>query len=183
MFAQCSTAVPIDGRVNDPYREIVHDWRYTDNLNFGGGQFGRTMAGWRHQIAAWHHARVSNGPTERRQQSHQAGEACRLRLRLVPRLPGPSPALRRTLQPHWDLLGTISRVARGNRTPGSHRTGCEPLRSSGSCRSAWSDRDKEPIGEESGVLLSCSVYPDPRFEWLPPQSLGFLHGPSDQMLV
>jgi transposase len=27
-------------------------------------QLGRTLARWRHQIAAWHHAHVSNGPTE-----------------------------------------------------------------------------------------------------------------------
>jgi transposase len=27
-------------------------------------QLGRTMTRWRHQIAAWHHAHVSNGPTE-----------------------------------------------------------------------------------------------------------------------
>jgi len=25
---------------------------------------GRTLIRWRHQIAAWHHAHVSNGPTE-----------------------------------------------------------------------------------------------------------------------
>lgn len=27
-------------------------------------QLGRTITKWRHQIAAWHRARVSNGPTE-----------------------------------------------------------------------------------------------------------------------
>ena len=27
-------------------------------------QLGRTIIGWRHQIAAWHQAHVSNGPTE-----------------------------------------------------------------------------------------------------------------------
>lgn len=27
-------------------------------------QLGRTIVRWREQVAAWHHARVSNGPTE-----------------------------------------------------------------------------------------------------------------------
>ncbi len=27
-------------------------------------QLGRTLVGWRHQISAWHHSHVSNGPTE-----------------------------------------------------------------------------------------------------------------------
>ena len=40
-----------------------------------------------------------------------------------------------------------------------------------------------PVGEEPGILLSSSVHPGPRFERLPPQSLEFLHGPSDQVLV
>ena len=27
-------------------------------------RLGRTIAKWRHQIVAWHHAHMSNGPTE-----------------------------------------------------------------------------------------------------------------------
>jgi transposase len=69
-------------------------------------QLGRTLLRWRHQIAAWHHAHVSNGPTEainnlikrvkrvafgfRRFRNH------RIRVLLY------------AGRPNWDLLATIT---------------------------------------------------------------------------
>ena len=53
---------------------------------------------WKQQIAAWHRAQVSNGPTEAVEQPDQAGEARRLRLHELPQLPDPVTALRRQAQ-------------------------------------------------------------------------------------
>jgi hypothetical protein len=51
----------------------------------------------------------------------------------------------------------VSRVAGGNRTPGSHGTGREPLDSSGSYRSVGGGRKQMPVNEELGVALASSV--------------------------
>jgi transposase len=59
---------------------------------------GRTLIRWKHQIAAWHEAHVSNGPTEARQQSDQTGQACGVRIHVVSQLPHPVTALRRQAQ-------------------------------------------------------------------------------------
>ena len=69
-------------------------------------QLGRTIVRWRHQIAAWHQAHVSNGPTE----------AVNNLLKRVKRAAFGFTSFRnyriRTLlytgQPNWDLLATIT---------------------------------------------------------------------------
>ena len=40
-----------------------------------------------------------------------------------------------------------------------------------------------PVGKESRLVLSDSIEPGPCFGWLAPQSLEFLHRPSNEMLV
>lgn len=68
-------------------------------------QLGRTITRWRHQIAAWHHAHVSNGPTE----------AANNLIKVVKRIAFGFTSFRnyriRTLlyagQPNWDLLATV----------------------------------------------------------------------------
>jgi len=76
------------------------------------------------------------------------------------------------------LMGT-----RGISPPGSHRTGREPLDSSGSCRSAGSGREKIPVSEEPGTALTSSAKPDPRLMCLLPQRLELPHSPSHQVPV
>lgn len=69
-------------------------------------QLGRTLTRWRHQIAAWHHAHVSNGPTE----------AANNLLKRVKRVAFGFTRFRnfriRALlyagRPNWDLLATIT---------------------------------------------------------------------------
>jgi len=71
-------------------------------------QLGRTITKWRTQIAAWHHAHVSNGPTE----------AANNLIKVVKRIAFGFTSFRnyriRTLlyagQPNWDLLATITPV-------------------------------------------------------------------------
>jgi hypothetical protein len=58
-------------------------------------QLGRTMRRWRTQIAAWHEAQVSNGPTENRQRALQTHQADRVRDDQLHPLAHPRPALRR----------------------------------------------------------------------------------------
>lgn len=60
---------------------------------------GRTITRWRHQIAAWHQAFVSNGPTEAVNNLIKVGrQAHRVRVHVVQELPHPRPALRRQAQ-------------------------------------------------------------------------------------
>jgi transposase len=69
-------------------------------------QLGRTITRWRHEIAAWHQAHVSNGPTE----------AANNLIKVVKRIAFGFTSFRnyriRTLlyagQPSWDLLATIT---------------------------------------------------------------------------
>jgi transposase len=69
-------------------------------------QLGRTLVRWRHQIAAWHHAQVSNGPTEainnliKRVKRVAFGfrKFAHYRIR----------ALLYAGKPNWDLLATIT---------------------------------------------------------------------------
>jgi transposase len=69
-------------------------------------QLGRTITRWRNEIAAWHHAHVSNGPTE----------AANNLIKLVKRIAFGFTSFRnyriRTLlyagKPNWDLLPTIT---------------------------------------------------------------------------
>ncbi len=39
------------------------------------------------------------------------------------------------------------------------------------------------MGEESGLVLTNSIKPVPRLEWLTPQSFELLHRPCNEMLV
>ena len=68
---------------------------------------GRTLIRWKHQIAAWHKAQVTNGPTEAVNNSDQAREAGGVRVHSVSELPDQVAALRRK---DWDLLATITPV-------------------------------------------------------------------------
>ncbi len=69
-------------------------------------QLGRTITKWRHEIAAWHKAHVSNGPTE----------AANNLIKVVKRIAFGFTSFRnyriRTLlyagKPNWDLLATIT---------------------------------------------------------------------------
>lgn len=69
-------------------------------------QLGRTITRWRHQIAAWHHAQVSNGPTEalnnliKRTKRVAFGfrRFAHYRIR----------ALLYAGKPNWDLLATVT---------------------------------------------------------------------------
>ncbi len=67
--------------------------------------------------------------------------------------------------------------------PGSRRTRREGLPSPGSHRPTWGARDQMPMGEELGLMLSDSIEPCPGPLGSATQSLEFLHGPSDQVLV
>ena len=58
----------------------------------------RTLIRWRHQIAAWHQAHLSNVPYRGGQQPDQADQEGRLRFNPVPQSPDPGPALRRAPQ-------------------------------------------------------------------------------------
>ncbi len=55
---------------------------------------GRTLIRWKHQIAAWHEAHVTNGPTEAVNNLIQAREAGGLRVHQVPELSDPVAPLR-----------------------------------------------------------------------------------------
>jgi transposase len=67
---------------------------------------GRTLAKWRHEIAAWHHAHVSNGPTEainnlvKRVKRVAFGTTNFRNYRIR--------ALLYAGKPNWDLLATIT---------------------------------------------------------------------------
>lgn len=68
-------------------------------------QLGRTLVRWRHQIAAWHQAHVSNGPTEaannliKRIKRVAFGFRRFEHYRIRPALRG---------KPNWDLLVTVT---------------------------------------------------------------------------
>ena len=70
-------------------------------------RLGRTLTRWHTHIVNWHHARVSNGPTEAINNAHQTR---RLRIPPLRPLPNPSPPLRRQTQlesprhPHSPLI-------------------------------------------------------------------------------
>jgi transposase len=62
-------------------------------------QLGRTLVRWKDQIAAWHQAHVSNGPTEATMNNLiKTRQADRLRVPPLPELQDPSPALRQPPQ-------------------------------------------------------------------------------------
>jgi transposase len=69
-------------------------------------QLGRTLIRWRHQIAAWHHAHISNGPTE-----NQNGLIKRIKRVGFGFTNFNNYRLRSLLyagRPNWDLLATIT---------------------------------------------------------------------------
>jgi transposase len=62
-------------------------------------KLGRTLHHWFDKINNYHHARISNGPTEAlNKQPHQTHQTHRLRLPQLPQLPHPRTALRRQTQ-------------------------------------------------------------------------------------
>jgi hypothetical protein len=65
----------------------------------------------------------------------------------------------------------------------SRRTGRETLASSGPHRSAVGVWKQIPVGEEAGLVLSDSSQPGPGLGRFVPQTLEFLHGPPNQVLV
>ena len=69
----------------------------------GTRKLGRTIVRWSAQIAAWHRAHLSNGPTEAVKKSDQAR---RVRVHQLRALPDPS--LLDAGGPNWDLLATIT---------------------------------------------------------------------------
>ena len=74
--------------------QLSQDMRYRD-CPPEVRQLGRTMRKWRTQIAAWHQAQVSNGPTENRQRALQKDQADRIRDDQLHPLADPRAALRR----------------------------------------------------------------------------------------
>ena len=85
--------------------ELGHDLQDADNP-IEVRSLGRTLIRWKHQIAAWHHAQVSNGPTE----------AANNFIKRVKRAAFGFTSFRnyrvRSLlyagKPNWDLLATIT---------------------------------------------------------------------------
>ena len=81
--------------MGDPARPDLQDKDYPTEAR----SLGRTLIRWKHQIAAWHGSHVSNGPTEAVDHNLiKTGEACRLRVHVVPELPDQVTALRRQAQ-------------------------------------------------------------------------------------
>ena len=56
---------------------------------------GRTFVRWRHRIAAWHTAHVTNSPCEVVNKLERAGQSPRLQFHVLPELPDQCAALRR----------------------------------------------------------------------------------------
>jgi transposase len=69
-------------------------------------QLGRTIVRWRHQIAAWHHAQVSNGPTEALNNLVKRVKRVAFGFRRFTHYR--IRALLYAGKPNWDLLATIT---------------------------------------------------------------------------
>jgi hypothetical protein len=87
-------------QAGDPEGEVrLAAWHANDAL-------GQTLRRWRNELPAWHHAKVSNGPTEAANLLTTRIKRIRLGLRKSahyrPR------ALLHARQPNWDHLATIT---------------------------------------------------------------------------
>jgi transposase len=69
-------------------------------------QLGRTIVRWRHQIAAWHRAHVSNGPTEAANNLIKRVKRVAFGFRRFKHYR--IRALLYASKPNWDLLATIT---------------------------------------------------------------------------
>jgi transposase len=67
---------------------------------------GRTIVRWRDQIVAWHHALVSNGPTEAVNNLIKRIKRIGFGFRRFAHLP--DPRLLYAGKPNWDLLATVT---------------------------------------------------------------------------
>src|SRR6476620_6317882 len=86
------------------------------------------------------------------------------------------------LHPYLNLT-VLGKEPGGIAPPGSRRTVRDRRPSYGSRRPASGGREKVPVGEEPGLVLSNRVQPGPSLGSFPAQSFEFLHGPSNEMLV
>jgi hypothetical protein len=71
-------------------------------------RLGRTIIKWRHQIAAWHRAKFTNGPTRSRQQTDQEGKT-RIAFGITNWTNYRTRSLLYAGKPNWSLLNLNSR--------------------------------------------------------------------------
>jgi len=103
-------------------------------------RLGRTISRWRHQIANWHTARVTNAATEAVEQSHQTGQTSRVRVHRLRQLPTESepcstpanptgPCSTPSLHPRTaESQFSAAELGRWRATVPSERMACRPRR-------------------------------------------------------